>query len=76
MAESTGGSGRNSILPSPRTVFRMKATSVDLWQKVGGMHRQRVVERTGAKGEGCRRAAGVKHRNVSCPQLKYLEVLE
>ena len=39
------------------------------------MDRQRVVERTQAKGEGCRRAAGVRHQSASCPQLKYLEVL-
>jgi len=57
-------------------VFGIKATSVDLLQKVDGMDRQRMVERTRAKGEGRGRAAGVRHQSVSCPQLKYLEVLE
>ena len=43
------------------------------WQKVSGMDWQRAVER--AKGEGGKGVAGVGNQSVSCPQLKYLEVL-
>ena len=59
-------------------VPQKKATNVDplqlrAWQKVGGMHTQRAVER--AKGEEGRGVAGVGKQSASCPQLKYLEVL-
>jgi len=57
-------------------VFGIKATSVDLWQEVDGMDRQRVVERTRGKGKGGRRAAEVENQSASCSRSKYLEVLK
>ena len=49
---------------------------VEVQQKLDGLHWQGVVERAREKGEGGRKAAGVRKQGVSCPYPKYLKVFK